>query len=372
MAIIDVVKYQAQEDEFVWQFPSEDLRIGTQVVVNPSQYAFFIKGGIVYDEFTSGTHTVKTDNIPLLNKLINIPFGGNSPFQAQVWYVNLLAKLDNKWGTTNPIMLEDPKYGIIIPIRAFGQYGFKVANPRIFLETLVGNLPSYSASKIQDYFKGKIIQLLTTQISKKLALEKISILEINIYLEELSDFCHTNINTEFRKFGLEIVNFYFLSINVPQDDPSVVKLKEAKDLAAKVNITGRDLYQMDRSFDVLEKAADNSNGAVGNLMGAGIGLGAGLNLGSQMGNVTSNMNTSSNNNQPPPPPPPTLYHAVINGQQNGPFSIEQITQLINEQKINKQSLLWKAGLDGWKIGADFAELSPLFNQIPPPLPPPII
>ena len=371
MAIIDVVKYQAQEDEFVWQFPSSDLRIGTQLVVNPSQHAFFLKDGVICDEFTSGTHTLKTDNIPLLNAFIKLPFGGNSPFQAQVWYVNLLAKLDNKWGTTNPIMLEDPKYGIIIPVRAFGQYGFKVANPRIFLETLVGNLPNYSATKIQEYFKGKIIQLLTTQISKKLALEKISILEINIYLEELSTFCQTNISEEFNKFGLEIVNFYFLSINVPQDDPSVLKLKEAKDLAAKVRITGRDLYQMDRSFDVLEKAAENANGSVGNLMGAGIGLSAGLNLGSQMGNVAGNMNTATNNNQPPPPPTPTLYYAVINGQQSGAFSFDQVVQAITEAKINRQTLLWKTGMEAWKAANEFAELSSCFNQTPPP-PPPII
>jgi membrane protease subunit (stomatin/prohibitin family) len=123
---------------------------------------------------------VKTENIPLLNKIINLPFGGKSPFQAEVWYVNLLSKLDNKWGTTNPILLEDPKYGIIIPVRAFGQFGFKISNPRLFLETLTGNLPSFSAEKIQDYFKGKIISSLTSLISKKIVRENISILEINV------------------------------------------------------------------------------------------------------------------------------------------------------------------------------------------------
>ena len=167
MALIDVVKYQAEENEFIWKFPSNDLRIGTQVIVNPVQHAFFIKGGKVLDEYNEGTHTVKTENIPLLNKIINLPFGGNSPFQAEIWYVNLLTKLDNKWGTTTPILLEDPKYGIIIPVRAFGQYGFKVSNPRDFLESLTGNLSSFSASKIQEYFKGKIISSLTSLISKK-------------------------------------------------------------------------------------------------------------------------------------------------------------------------------------------------------------
>jgi len=294
MALIDVVKYQAEENEFIWKFPSNDLRIGTQVIVNPVQHAFFIKGGKVLDEFSSGTHTVKTENIPLLNKIINLPFGGNSPFQAEIWYVNLITKLDNKWGTTTPILLEDPKYGIIIPVRAYGQYGFKVSNPRAFLESLTGNLSSFSANKIQEFFKGKIISALTSLISKKLIKENISILEINLFLDELSIFCHEKITDEFKKYGLEIVNFYFMSINVPLDDPSVVKLKEAKDLTAKVKITGKELYQMDRSLDILDNAAKNEGGVAGDLMGAGLGLGLGAGVGNQMGNISSNLNTKNN------------------------------------------------------------------------------
>ena len=365
MAIIDVVKYQAQEDEFVWKFPSEDLRIGTQVIVNPSQHAVFVKGGEILDEFRSGTHTIKTDNIPLLNKIINLPFGGDSPFQAQVWYVNLISKLDNKWGTTSPILLEDPKYGIIIPVRAFGQYGFKVANPRLFIESLVGNLPSYNAAKIQEYFKGKIISSLTSLISKKLISDNISILEINIYLEELSTYCQEKITEEFQRFGLEIVNFYFLSINVPLDDPSVVKLKETKDLVAKVKIAGKELYQMDRSFDVLDNAAKNQGGA-GNLMGAGLGLGLGAGIGNQLGNVTSHLNTQ--NTPQSPPPMPTSYFVLINNQQNGPLGLEEVKQLISNLRINRQTMAWKDGLVDWTLITNLPELSILFSQTPPPPP----
>lgn len=363
MAIVDVVKYQAEENEFIWKFPSSDLRIGTQVIVNPAQYAFFVKGGKILDEFTNGTYTVKTENIPLLNKMINLPFGGNSPFQAEVWYVNLLTKLDNKWGTASPILLEDPKYGIIIPVRAYGQYGFKISNPRTFLENLTGNLPSFSADRIQEYFKGKIISSLTSLISKKLIEESISILEINIFLEELSAFCQEKISDEFKRFGLEVVNFYFLSINVPLDDPSVVKLKVAKDLVAKVKITGKELYQMDRSFDVLDDAARNEGGVAGNLMGASLGLGIGASVGYQMGNVSNNLNTQNK-----PPLPPTLYYVLINNQQNGPLSLEQLRQLIADVRVNKQTFVWKTGLENWMLITEIPETSILFNQTPPPPP----
>lgn len=362
MALIDVVKYEAEENEFVWRFPSSDLNIGTQIIVNTAQHAFFIKGGKILDEFTSGTHTVKTENIPLLNKIINLPFGGKSPFQAEVWYVNLFSKLDNKWGTTNPILLEDPKYGIIIPVRAFGQYGFKISNPRIFLQTLTGNLHSFSSDKIQEYFKGKIISSLTSLISKKLIQENISILEINVFLDELSQFCQENISDELKKFGLEIVNFYFMSINVPLDDPSVVKLKEAKDLAAKIKITGKELYQMDRSFDVLDKAAQNEGGVTGNLMGAGLGLGLGVGVGNQISNVSSNLNTQNT----PPPPPVTLYYILMNNQQIGPLNFDQLKQLILDAQINRQTMIWKTGMENWSLITEIPEVSNLLNQTPPP------
>ncbi len=363
MALIDIVKYQAEENEFIWKFPSNDLRIGTQVVVNPAQHAFFVKGGVVLDEFTSGTYTVKTENIPLLNKIINLPFGGNSPFQAEVWYVNLISKLDNKWGTTTPILLEDPKYAVIIPVRAFGQYGFKISNPRTFLENLTGNLTSFSAEKIQEYFKGKIISSLTSLISKKIIKESISILEINVFLEELSLFCQENILEEFKKFGLEIVNFYIMSINVPNDDTSVVKLKEAKNLAAKVKITGKELYQLDRSFDVLDNAAKNEGGLAGNLMGAGLGLGLGAGVVNQMSNISENLNRNNTHSYPP-----TLYYVLINNQQNGPLSFAQLSQLISEARVNKQSLIWKTGLENWILITELPEFSNFFNHTPPPPP----
>lgn len=364
MAIIDVVKYQAQDGEFVWKFPSEDLRIGTQLVVNISQTAFFVKGGKIYDQYENGTHTLKSENIPLLNKLINLPFGGSTPFQAEVWYVNLISKMDVKWGTPTPIQLEDPKYGVIVPLRAFGQYGYKVSNPRLFLETLVGNMTTFSADKINDYFKGKVLSSLTSLISSKLIKDSVSVLEINALLDEMSSFAIEKLNADFNKFGIELVNFNFISINVPEEDPSIIKLKEAKDLAAKVRIVGRDIYQMDRSFDVLDKAAQNEGGAVGNLMGAGIGLGVGLGAGNQMGNIAGNLNT----NTPPPPPTMVEFFVLFNNQQNGPFDINKLKELISNGSITNDTLVWKAGMANWDNAGNQVDLKNLFNSVPPPPP----
>ena len=189
MALIDVITTEFNENELVVKFPSDNLRLGSQLVVHPAQTAFFVHGGKVCDEFTAGTYTLKNEELPLLNKIVNIPFGGESPFKAEVWFINQLHKLNIKWGTTQPMQLEDPRYNIIVPVRAYGQYGIQVANPRAFLETLVGNMTSFSVEKVDQYFKGKIVMQLSSAIAQKIAIDNISILEANVHLMDISNYC---------------------------------------------------------------------------------------------------------------------------------------------------------------------------------------
>ena len=125
MALINVIKCEVNNRELIYKFPSDDLCLGSQLIVYSGQTAFFVKGGRLLDQFENGTYTLKSENLPLLDKLINLPFGNKSPFKAEVWFVNQLSILDVKWGTPTPIQLEDPKYNIIIPIRSYGQYGLR-------------------------------------------------------------------------------------------------------------------------------------------------------------------------------------------------------------------------------------------------------
>lgn len=368
MALIDVVKCDVNDQEFVYKFPSDNLKIGTQLVVYPGQTAFFVKGGKMCDEFTSGTYTIKTENIPILNKIINLPFGGDSPFKADVWFVNQISKLDMKWGTPQPIQLEDPKYGIIVPVRAFGQYGIKISEPKLFMETLIGNMTSFSADKINEYFKGRMIAQLSSLITEKMVSEKISILEINAHLMMMSDYCQAQLSNYFHKYGIELVDFSFMSINVPQNDPSLNKLKEAIDQAAQLRIVGRDIYQMDRSFDVMEKAAANE-GSMGTIANMGMGLGMSMNVGNQMGNM---MNQNMNTNVAPPPLPQTsVLYVAINGQQQGPFDQNTIVSYIQSGQINSETLVWKQGMPSWARISSLLEFAPYFQSCPPPVPPTI-
>ena len=365
MALIDVVKCEVNDRELVYKFPSEDLRIGTQLVVYSGQTAFFVKGGKVMDEFTSGTYTIKTENIPLLNKLINLPFGKESPFKAEVWFINNLAILDSKWGTPTPLQLEDPKYGIIVPVRAFGQYGLKVKESRVFLETLVGNMTSFSTEKVSNYFKGKMMSKFNTLLSTKIANDQISILQINSHLSEMSDYMQAELSGYFETYGLELESFNIMSVNVPQEDPSFKKLREAIDKAAQLRIVGRDVYQMDRSFDVLDKAAANE-GTAGGMMNMGMGLGLGVNMGNQMGAMAAqNISTQV---APPPLPQTASYYVALGGQQQGPYDTNTICQYIQGGQLTRDTLAWKQGMPAWSPLGTLPEFANMFGACPPPIP----
>ncbi len=369
MALIDVVKYDIKDGEFVGKFPSEDLRVGTQLVVHPTQTAFFVKGGVIYDEFTAGTYTIKTENIPLLNKAVNLPYGGNAPFVAEVWFVSQVAKLDIKWGTPQPLQLEDPRYKIIVPVRAFGQYGVKIVNPRLFLETLIGNMTSFTVEKIDAYIKGKLITHLNALIAQKIAMSQVSILDINTQLIEMSEHCQQNLNDVFAKYGIEVIEFSVMSVNVPENDPSMIKLKAAKDTMARFAVTGKDFYQMERSFNVLDKVAANEGGG-GQFLAMGAGLSAGMGMGNTIGQMASQLiNTNPGGNVTPPPPVSTFY-IYVNGQQMANQSVSQIATLLAQGTIDASTQVWKPGMSAWTALAQVPELATLVGQqmIPPPPP----
>jgi len=378
MALIDVVKWDGSLDQFVWKFPSENLRLGTQLVVKPGQWAVFVKGGQLLDLFTEGTYTLQSGNLPLLTSLISLPFGGDTPFQAEVWFVNKVSKLNNRFGTPTPLQLEDPKYGLIVSVRAFGLFGFRVQDPKLFLTTLVGTARVFGAEKISEYFRGRLLACVGSNIGAALAQKNISIVQIAVHLESLSDYCREKIAAEFAKYGLEIVSFYFESINVPEKDTSYMKLKQLKEKAAELNMIGRDIYQYDKSMDVLKTAAGNE-GAGSTVMQSGIGMGMGMVVGNQVGQQANQMVThlQPQGTAAPPPAPQVAtvqFYVALNGQQLGPFPVAMLQQMIPAGTLNATSLVWRQGMAGWQAAGTVPELAALFAPAttpPPPMPPPI-
>lgn len=278
MPIIDRVKYDGPANVLVWRFPPDDLSWGSQVIVNQAQEAVFFKGGQALDVLGPGTHTLRTANIPLLRSLIAAPFGGETPFAAEIYYVNKAVNLDVRWGTNSPIPVMDPKFNVFLPVRAFGQFGIQVSDARAFVTQLSATNPEFTTEHLSNYFRGALLTRAKDYIAESIIKQKINLLEISAHLEEMSGALQEKLAADFSRYGVRLVNFYLNSVDVPEDDDTVVRLRKALSDKAEIDILG-ERYQQKRTLDVMEKAAANEGGGAGAGMGAGLGIGAGLGMG---------------------------------------------------------------------------------------------
>lgn len=274
---IDIIKFDGFQDGKAWiayKYPGEEFLLGSQLIVNPSQEAIFIKGGAIADAFKEGTHTLHTGNLPLLGKLVNIPFGGKTPFKAEVFYINKASKLDMTWGTATPFQLEDPKYGIIVSIRSHGHYGLRVVDSRLFVGELVGSAPSnslFTYNFINSYFNGILVSHIKSVISRFMIERKISFLDVTAYMTELSRTCTEEVCKEFERYGIEITNLTIETINPPESDyENLKKMKEKYAL-------GEHIYVQERKLDMMDKYVENGGGS-GIAASMGMEFGVGMNM----------------------------------------------------------------------------------------------
>ena len=291
MAFINLVRFDGlkSRDWLIYKYPSEDLVLGTQLIVQEGQAAIFVKSGIVADVFYPGTYTLATENLPPLKGLINLPFGGRTPFSAEIYFVNTTVRLDIHWGTNDPIQLIDPKYYVKLRIRAFGQMGLRVLDAVRLFKELIGGMQQADIvkfDKIKEYYRGLLVIKAKSAIAETIINNGISALEISAKLEEISLKVENQIAPEFEKYGFTVINFFVQSINFPDEDfEKINKILEDK---AAFEIMGEGRYVTKRSFDVYEGAANNKSGVAGAFAAGGIGLGAAMNMGAAMGQTVGN------------------------------------------------------------------------------------
>lgn len=288
MAIIDRVKFDglATRDWLIYKHPSETLVFGTQLIVSEGQAAVFLKGGKICDVFLPGTHTLSTGNLPIINSIVNLPFGSKTPFTAEIYYINTVTKLDINWGTPDPIQIIDPKYYIRLRVRAFGQLGLKIENYTLFISELIGSMNQADVvryDRILNFYKGVLISKIKTIIADIIINQKISVLEISAMLDDISRRAHELLIPDFEKYGFKIANFYIKSINFPDED--FEKINQILEDKAAFEIMGDNRYVTKRSFDVYEGAANNESGIAGAFAAGGIGLSAGTALAGGVNNV---------------------------------------------------------------------------------------
>jgi len=283
MALIDVVDWKNKPGEIIYRFQEGAISLGAQLIVMENQEAILFKEGRALDAFGPGRHTLKTGNIPILEKLVNLPFGGKTPFPAEVYFINKTEIPNLKWGTKQPIQLLDPTYNIAVPIRAFGAYSIRIKDTKSFLMMAIGTWQAFNTDSVGTALRDQIIlPKLQDLIAEFMIKQNVTVLKLAAYYDEIGTSGKAKIADDFTTYGIELVRFAIESINIPEEDESVKRLKKALADKAEINIMGSEEYKMRRTFDTMEKAASSEGGA-GNMMGAGMGFAMGGQMGQMMG-----------------------------------------------------------------------------------------
>lgn len=288
MATIDVLSWNPAPRVFAYRYPDCELSYKSQLIVSESQEAILVKEGIFYGPIEPGRHTLETKNFPFLTKLSSaLVSNSKSPYTAEVWFIQKSVPLDIKWGTPDPILIEDPKYHIALPVRAFGQYGMRVVDSCRFLAMLSGRLPAFTEKTISGYFKGIVVTRVKNAIATIMGDGHCSLLNIGTKLDEISASLEKKISEDLAGYGLELKLFTVNSISTDEADPSVAQLKKALAKKAEMDIIGYS-YTQERSFDTLQAAAGNE-GTAGTVIGAGVGMGMGVGIGTPIGNAMATL-----------------------------------------------------------------------------------
>lgn len=273
MALFEVIRYSGPPGVLVWKYPGENMNTGSRLLVNQSQEAVFVRDGVICDVLGPGSHTLDTNNLPFLSSLANLPFGRKSPFTAEVYFVNRLTNLDIKWGTAVPVQLSDPVYHVAIPLRAFGQYGIAVEDGRLFMEKVVGTSARYTAGELVDYFRGLVGSRIVEELTGYMLREGISFLEVNAHIAQIAGAVSENLTPLLAGYGVRLVNFCINSINAPENDPSVKKLRMVLDKKNEMDMIHYS-YKEERSFNAVDHLASSGGGMTG--IGSEVAVGAAL------------------------------------------------------------------------------------------------
>ncbi|WBW95154.1 SPFH domain-containing protein [Oceanirhabdus sp. W0125-5] len=283
---IEVIEWtDDSRDIMVYRFPvqGKEIKMGAQLTVRESQMAIFVNEGEITDIFPPGRYTLSTENLPVLCKLKAWKYGFNSPFKSEVYFVNTRQFTDNKWGTSNPIMMRDKDFGVI-RIRGYGIYSFRVSSPEVFLKEVFGTNSSFDTENIEGQLKRMIISGLTDAIGES----KVAALDLLMYYDELSEITTNKLQSKFNDLGITLTSLYIENISVPDE------VEEAMNKRASVGAMsmggGIDNYTRLQAADAMRDAAQNEGNIMAN---AGIGLSTGAALGNIMAQTLNNVNSQN-------------------------------------------------------------------------------
>lgn len=288
MGIMDAIRSQFIEviewlddsgNTLLYRFPvqGQEIKNGARLTVRESQAAVFVFQGQIADVFAPGLYTIDGGNTPILSKLGAWMHGFNSPFKAEVYFVNTKQFNDLKWGTANPIMMRDTDFGMV-RLRAFGIYSIRISDPRAFIKEVAGTNGHFVTEDIE----GQLKRTLVSGFSDALAESKIAALDLASNYDELGKFVRGKMIDEFKTYGLELTKYVIENISLPQEVEAAMDKRTSMGVIGDV---GR--YAQFQAADAMRDAAQNTSGGAG----TGAGLGAGFAIGNAMaGAMTNAMN----------------------------------------------------------------------------------
>ena len=358
---IDVIHWvDDTRDTMVWRFEREGhaIKYGAKLTVREGQAAVFVHEGQIADVFTPGLYMLETNNMPVLTTLQHWDHGFRSPFKSEIYFVNTTRFTDQKWGTKNPVMMEDPQYGPVF-LRAFGTYVFRVKDAAKFVRNVCGTEGTFTVGEINEQLRNLIV----TRFSHSLGEANLPIMKLLSNYDELGEAIGKRTAGEFDEYGIEVLNLLVENISLPEDQQETLKKRMAMQTLGNVQSDMR-AYTQFQTAQALPEAAKNPGG----LAAAGVGLGMGVGMASQMNQAMAPQQAAP---QAPPPLPAAAspWFAAFGGQQAGPFDAGAMQGHVVAGRLTRDTLVWRAGMVSWTTAGQVAELAGLFAQVPPPLPP---
>ena len=434
--LMDVIRCDEQE-YLVWKWrPAGEvnsskkenaIRYGSSLRVKDGEIAVFVykqKDGSMQD-FIEGPYdeTIKTANFPILSSIVGLAFGGASPFQAEIYFINLSGNIQVKFGIPY-FDVFDPRFlDFAVPMAVRGTITFNVTDYKGFikLNRLINFELDDFSKQIKDavtkYVKGVVTNIPSEKGMPVLQMER-QLLQINEYVESylkprLENDFGVNLkaldiaNIEVDKESDGFVEFKKITadqqtkITTAQNDVSIKNMQDmqsinagnmeetlrvqreeaqrAQKLQTETNFMGA--HALNQQTDVLKTGAEslgnmsNMGGGSGGMNPAGMmtGMMMGGAMGNQMAGMMNNMGQNMNQQQNTPPPIPQIAYSVsINGQTSGPFNTQQLQQMVGNGQLTRDTHVWKQGMPNWEIAGNVQELSSIFGAVPPPPPPPTI
>ncbi|MCB9895292.1 MAG: SPFH domain-containing protein [Planctomycetes bacterium] len=260
---LEIIEYQeTRADEISHRIPergSAEFKLGGQCIVRENQVAIFCCGGKAADVFPPGRHTITTANIPVITKLLSLPWGFKSPIRTEIYFVNTKIFADLKWGTKEPITLRDTDFGLV-RVRGFGRFAIRVTEPLVFINNLVGQDDSFRTDEIEDYLR----DLIVSHVNDWLGTNMKSILDLPGHYKEFSEAMKPHLNASMAKFGIALEEFFINNFNLPES------VQKAVDKRAEMGALGdASKYAQFQMADAMRDMAKNpgTGNSAGMMMG---------------------------------------------------------------------------------------------------------